>query len=185
MSHMSRDASSEVSVPTRDGTLAGTLFYPRQPAILFIHGWASSQEGYLPRARALSALGFICLTFDLRGHGDSPRGGGTTATRKEFFDDVLAAYDFLISRPGVGADRVGVVGASFGGYLGSLLTARRRVRWLALRAPANNPDAELGSAFEAVRRFAGELLLIESERDEVIPHEVVEGYRIALGDNSR
>jgi len=56
--------------------IKGTLILPRvvkdkNPGVLFIHGWTSSEEGYIPRAKAVAKHGAICLTFNLRGHGKS------------------------------------------------------------------------------------------------------------------
>src|SRR5262249_48619766 len=123
--------------------------------------------------------------FDLHGHGASEGEATSPVKTEEFLDDVIAAYDFLIGQNGVDRTRLGMVGASFGGYLSAILTLKRPVRWLALPAPADCPNGELGSAYEALRQFPGELFLIESEHDEVIPHGVVMGYRTALGDSSR
>ncbi len=48
--------------------LKATLFYPdkmnpRNPGVLFIHGWTSSEENYARRAKPLAECGGICLTF--------------------------------------------------------------------------------------------------------------------------
>jgi len=53
--------------------IAGTLLMhtPKVPGVLFVHGWGGSQEQDLGRAREVVGLGCICLTFDLRGHGES------------------------------------------------------------------------------------------------------------------
>jgi uncharacterized protein len=118
--------------------------------------------------------------------------------------DVLAAYDFLAAQHNVNADSIAVVGSSYGGYLAALLTALRPVKWLALRAPALYKDSDwklpkhrLGSeqklelyrkqsvrpdesrALRACTVFTGDVLVVESERDIVIPHQVVVNYREA------
>ncbi|HEX8183265.1 MAG TPA: CocE/NonD family hydrolase, partial [Blastocatellia bacterium] len=63
-----------------DGTrLSGDLFYPatmkaedKLPAIILCHGWGGVRE-HLNRAYApqFAAAGFVVLTFDYRGWGDS------------------------------------------------------------------------------------------------------------------
>src|SRR5205085_12682648 len=63
-------------------------------------------------------------------------------TRAQNLADVIAAYDLLAARPEVDAARVGLVGSSYGGYLATLLTAERKVRWLALHAPALYMDGD-------------------------------------------
>src|SRR5690349_4858240 len=79
--------------------LHGTLFYPEKPksqnpAVLFLHGWRSSEKNILGRAEALAKLGFVCMTFNLRGNGTS-EGDIALLTRQDFLNDALAAYDFL------------------------------------------------------------------------------------------
>ncbi|HSX09791.1 MAG TPA: alpha/beta fold hydrolase [Candidatus Saccharimonadales bacterium] len=125
-------------------TLVGNILFPeslksKNPALLFLHGWKSSQGRHIERAKKLVALGFICMTFDLKSHGKSD-GDRSMLSIKDYLDDVIAAYDFLKMQKHVDPDRIGIVGSSFGGYLGSLLTEKCPVKWLALQAPANYPE---------------------------------------------
>lgn len=194
------DESIDIEV---DGThIAGTIVAPaeRMPGVLFVHGWGGSQEQYQVRARELAALGCVCLTFDLRGHAQT-RGQHETVTRESNLQDVLAAYDRLASRPGVDPDAIAVIGSSYGGYMAAILTGLRPVRWLALRVPALYRDAgwdlpkrqlHKGDDLEIYRRsvvppddnralracaaFAGDVLIVESEQDAVIPHPVITSY---------
>lgn len=201
-------------MPTRDDvvgivvdgeTIAGTIVAPsrRVPAVLFVHGWGGSQDAYIARAREVAALGCICLTFDLRGHVQT-QAQKDTVSREENLRDVLAAYDVLAKQRGVDPERIAVVGSSYGGYLGAILTAERKVRWLALRVPAlykdsewNVPKARLKKAqdLEAYRKkpvlaqqsralracagFRGDVLIVESEHDVTVPHQVIVNYREA------
>src|SRR5690606_19439932 len=116
--------------------LAGTLVEPQTgvPGVLFVHGWAGSQARDRRRARALAQLGFVSLTFDLRGHGDNAE-RLESVTREENLDDICAAYDLLASQSQVDPGSIAVVGSSYGAYLAVLATAHRAVRWLALRVP--------------------------------------------------
>jgi dienelactone hydrolase len=185
-------SAQRVSFQSGGRTLSGTLVRPAfasgsSPALVFVHGWRSSQQSYVGRAESLAEEGFIGLTFDLHGHGESETDGSVLdSTRTEdFLADVVAAYDFLVLQGDVDANRIGVVGASLGAYLGVWATTRRRVRWLALRAPADHPQDKLGSALDALSGFSGDLLVVESELDRVIPHELVMSYLRAMADDSR
>lgn len=181
-------------------TLSGHLFDPdsakgRRPGLLFVHGLRSDQSGYLRRAEIASArLGISCFTFDLSGHGESP-GSLEELSPRAHLTDVLAAYDVLSAEGEVDSERIGVCAASYGAYLAALLTSDRPVRRLLLRAPALYADQDLdtpigtrrgtretqhsSAALESLSRFDGDVLIVESGRDEVIPPDTIEAYRSA------
>jgi uncharacterized protein len=199
-----RDEAVEIAVGGQ--RLAGTLVAPATaiPGVLFVHGWGGSREQYLARAREVAALGCVSLTFDLRGHARSD-GRNEDVSREDNLRDVLAAYDALAARPGVDRSAIAAVGSSYGGYLAAILTSLRPVRWLGLRAPALYEDAGWAlpkrsldkerlaayrrrpvgpgedRALAACAAFGGDVLLVESERDDVVPHPAVASYRAAFG----
>ncbi|HEY3180653.1 MAG TPA: alpha/beta fold hydrolase [Casimicrobiaceae bacterium] len=175
----------------------------RLPGVLFVHGWGGSQQTYLARAREVATLGCVCLTFDLRGH-EQTRSQFETVSREDNLRDVIAAFDALAGHDSVDAGAIAVVGSSYGGYLAAILTLVRRVKWLALRAPALYKDSEWelpkwqlkkvhnldeyrklpvapteSRALAACQQFDGDVLIIESEYDFVVPHQVLVNYREA------
>src|SRR5215212_1603675 len=187
-----RDERIDISVD--DQRISGTLVTPTTvvPAVLFLHGWGGTQEQYLARAREIAALGCVCLTVDLRGHAETQE-QKETVTREDNLRDALAAYDTLVSQQAVDKEAIAVVGSSYGGYLAAILTSLRPVRWLGLRVPAlyrdedwDEPkkrlnryelaayrrrplDPEENRALRACSEFRGDVLLVESERDDVVP----------------
>ena len=158
---------------------------------MFIHGLGSSQSGYISRAEAVTAaLGIVCLTFDLGGHGES-QGTLNELSPRDHLTDAVAALDRLTQIEYVDASRIGGCGASYGGYLAALLVAERPVRRLLLRAPAKYPDeyidtsiqswrgstaVESSAPFRALGAFRGQVLVVESELDTVIPPAVIDEY---------
>lgn len=183
-----------------DGSVAATVTSVDQPsgvAVLFVHGLGSDRRTNVERARALTAAhSATCMAVDLRGHGDSA-GRLSEVTPAQNLDDVLVGYDALVDQPSVDPERVVLCGASYGGYLSVLATAERPVARLVLRAPALYRDDVAGSTLSerrpgdslTGRRFIATLsatsmptLLVESELDEVIPHEVVATYLRARPD---
>lgn len=191
-----------VAIPVDGQVLGGTVITPvtSLPALLFVHGWGASQQSYLSRAREIAEMGCVCMTFDMRGHArtDEQR---EIVSREHNLRDLLSAYDMLAKHPAVDAAAIGVVGSSYGGYLGAILTAMRPVRWLALRAPALYEDhgwelpkvqlndkmdlsayrrrlvsPEENRALGACAGFRGDVLIVESENDEVVPHTVIANY---------
>ncbi|MCU1720544.1 MULTISPECIES: alpha/beta hydrolase family protein [unclassified Pseudomonas] len=185
--------------------IAGTLLSPsaKVPGILFVHGWGGSQQRDLARAKHITGLGCVCMTFDLRGH-EKTESQRRSVTREQNFADVLAAYDKLVGHPAVDTSSIAVIGSSYGGYLATLLTRQRPVKWLALRVPALYWDDEWSApkqgldrqrlsqyrlmtlgpgdnrALAACAEFSGDVLLVESEQDDYVPHSTLMSYRSAF-----
>ena len=194
-----------IDIPVDGVHIAGTLVAPSAmvPGVLLVHGWDGSQQQDIALAHELAALGCICLTFDLRGHARhvSQR---EAVTREDNLRDVLAAYDTLVGHPAVDPQAVAVIGSSYGGYLAAVLTSLRPVRWLGLRVPAiyrdenweqpkrrlNGDDLTLyrqttiepekNRALAACEDFFGDVLIVESENDTIVPHPVIENYLAAF-----
>lgn len=190
-----------ISIAVSGQELSGTFAVPEthMPGVLFIHGWSGSQQNDLHRAEEIAGLGCVCLTFDLRGHAgtEAMRGDVTPADNMA---DILAAYDRLVGHPLVDKSAIAVIGSSYGGYLAALLTAKRTVRWLSLRVPALyrdnswesikarldrddlnlyrgqyvSPDAN--TALGACAGFEGDVLVVESEFDHLVPHTTISNY---------
>jgi len=131
-----------------DGTrMSGNLFWPKDakegdkfPAILLCHGWGGVKEHlnrtYAPR---FAAGGFVVLTIDYRGWGESdsrlvmheampkPDADGNVTVKaqaiRELVDpfdqleDIRNALNFLEGEPMVDVNRIGIWGSSFGGGL--------------------------------------------------------------------
>ncbi|MEO8299471.1 MAG: alpha/beta fold hydrolase [Burkholderiales bacterium] len=196
----------KVEIGVDGGQISGTFITPGTlvPGVLLVHGWGGSQQQYVMRARDIAALGCVCLTFDLRGHALTRSLYFETVTREQNMQDVLAAYDTLAARQHIDPNAIAVVGSSYGGYLAAILTSMRPVKWLGLRAPALYIDtgwdspklqlhkeqdlkgyrnsfvpAEANRALRAVQQFGGDLLLVQSELDDLIPQTVLTSYREA------
>ena len=198
----------EIQIPIENGILAGTLFPGRgdgakKTAALFIHGWQSAQDRMFDLATTLSEHGITCLTVDVRGHGKTG-GNAETLSLKDFQDDIMAAYDFLISGDDVNKGAIGIIGSSFGGYLAALLSAQRKLAWMILRVPADYPDEsfeqpgissrysvdwckekknwQATKALRAIHAFQGRVLIVESEKDEVVPKETLLNFKNAIAN---
>lgn len=188
--------------------LKGTLIFPQKlkpknPGVLFIHGWNSKGERYLREAQKLAEKGAICLIFDLRGHGKS-EGRIDDLSRKDHLDDVLAAYDFLLSQKNVDKNKIGVVGISYGACLASLFVSKRKIRWLVFRVPSLHRDDDFtwpskkisieenrkyrknkiepkdNLSLKSLFQFKGDVLLVESEKDEYITQQTIDNYKNAI-----
>jgi dipeptidyl aminopeptidase/acylaminoacyl peptidase len=130
-----------------DGVEAhGQLFKPagangpaRRPAVVYVHGGGPRQMllGWHTRweysndygaNQYLASRGFIVLSVDYRlsvGYGQAfqfPDNAGVRGASE--YRDILAAGKYLQSRPDVDPNRIGIWGASLGGYLTALALGR-------------------------------------------------------------
>jgi uncharacterized protein len=102
--------------------LVGDVYYPadlkpseKRAGIVLCHGYTGVKDLYLPdNARVLTEAGYVALTFDYKGWGDSegPRSRLAPYSRVA---DVQAALTFLATLPDVDPERLGIYGTSYGG----------------------------------------------------------------------
>src|SRR5262245_22813262 len=99
--------------------LAGDLFLPadikpggRRAGIVLCHGYTGVRSIYLPdNARVLAEAGYVVLTFDYKGWGDSD-GAKTRLAPYSRVADVQAALTFMGAQPEVDAARLGTAPAT-------------------------------------------------------------------------
>ncbi|WP_108667912.1 alpha/beta hydrolase [Euzebya rosea] len=122
--------STDVTFPSGDLTLAGSLRHPDGPATgaaaLLISGSGPlDRDSNTRKARlgvsalladALADAGVLSLRYDKRGVGDSD-GDYDSAGLRDNIDDAVAALSFLRSQEGVDPERVVVVGHSEGALI--------------------------------------------------------------------
>ncbi len=111
-----------VQFASADLTLSGLIEKPEHaseqenvPAFIILHGFGSSKNAGNVRAPAkfLQNLGFATLTFDMRGCGESEGERGRLICLEQV-EDTRNALSFLQSCSGVDANRIGLMGSSFG-----------------------------------------------------------------------
>ncbi|MEK7111369.1 MAG: alpha/beta fold hydrolase [Patescibacteria group bacterium] len=180
-------------------------FSGKRPVVLAIHGWTSEMARYPERIAPLIEMGWIGVLFDMRGHGET---GGKlkTLSVKDHHEDCLAAYDYIKNIEYADTENIAVFGSSYGGYQACLLAAKRPVKHLILKAPAQYgdvlfeiPDKQRSTetteyrlhhhtpqdnqALRAINNFKGNILFIECEKDEQVPKQVINDYRSATTKN--
>lgn len=102
--------------------LAGVLFTPddpkegrTRPGIVLCHGYTGIKEVVLvDYARKFVGAGYVCLTFDYRGFGES-EGPRWRLIPLEQVEDIRNAITFLQAQKEVSQERIGLWGTSFGG----------------------------------------------------------------------
>ena len=84
-------------------------------AVLLCHGYTGVKDLYLPdNAMALNQAGYVAMTFDYKGWGDSEGPRNRLAPYSRVID-IQAAMTFLGLQPEVDAERIGLYGTSYGG----------------------------------------------------------------------
>jgi uncharacterized protein len=114
-----------------------------RPAIVFAHGNGERAEDWLDQFGDLRAAGLDVLIIEYPGYGIAEG----APTQPSITNAILAGYDWLRDREGVGAERIVAYGRSLGGGAAAQLAARRPVAALILE-----------SSFTSVRAFAGRFL---------------------------
>ena len=102
--------------------LCGDVYTPddlqpgeERAAVLLCHGYTGVKDLYLPdNARVLNEAGYIVMTFDYKGWGDSEGPRSRLAPYSRVLD-VQAAMTYLGIQPEVDAERIGLYGTSYGG----------------------------------------------------------------------
>jgi pimeloyl-ACP methyl ester carboxylesterase len=164
--HLDSTAEQTLTVAVPGATLAvKTAGDPQAPAVLLVHGFASSRRDNWMRTRWLPPLvdaGFRVVAPDLRGHGDSSRPRRLTAySVPRFVADLVAVLDAADARV------AHVVGYSLGARLAWELAARHpeRVASLVVGGPpvlGSFAGFDLAAAQAALRASAGPTPALES-----------------------
>ena len=114
-------AQRPVSFPTSDGGVVHAEEWGQgKHAVVLAHGGRFTKESWGEQARRFEGAGLRTLAIDFRGRGSSRGGTGAETDDERTHLDVLAAVDYLRTS---GADRVSLVGASFGGWAAARASA--------------------------------------------------------------
>ena len=137
-----------VTFTSTDGLRLAGWYIPsrNRAAIILCHGLGTNRADMLPQAVLLAEHGYGSLLFDFRAHGES-EGEMVTYGYAET-DDVLAAVDYLLSRPDVDPQRIGILGGSLGAAT-ALRAAARSIHLKAVVAESafTSLEDELASSF--------------------------------------
>ena len=117
----------EVRFPSPGDLQLAGWFIPPDPqgdgaTLVFLHGLGSNRGELLDEAVMLARHGYGALLLDMRNHGQS-QGTVTTLGHAEV-EDVRGAVAYLLARPEVNPERIGLVGSSMGGAVAIRAAAR-------------------------------------------------------------
>jgi dienelactone hydrolase len=171
-------------------TVKATLGFPEQvrdryPAVIVVHtlaGYRDANEGYV--AAELRKAGFATLTYD------SFAARGTTGTALEGSPgylpigvaDAYAALRLLSGEPRIDADRIAIIGFSYGAevaHLASFETLRSALDPGPVRFAAHvafYPGGTFGAIAEANAHTGAPVLMLLGEKDDNLPVTKIESY---------
>lgn len=168
----------ELKLASGDGEQITAVYLEHPDAqytILFSHGNAEDLGSVLPFMSQFHALGYSVLLYDYRGYGTSE---GRPSVRNTY-QDIDAAYRWLVEEKGVGPQRIIAQGRSVGGGPATWLAAHREVGGLVL-------ESTFVSAFRVktiapllpwdkfnnlkhIRQTACPALIVHGRNDQVLP----------------
>ena len=125
MSAAGQDVGEPITFTSQDSLLQGRLFKASAqpaPTVILLHGFPGGRGDVLGFGQALSASGWNAMSFTFRGLYESEG----TYTLSNTVEDVLAAAEFLRSRPDLLAleTPLAVLGWSGGGWSALMAAAR-------------------------------------------------------------
>lgn len=186
----------KVEFKVGDTVLRGSLFIPNGkgpfPGVIFFHGSGGSGDMYFDLAEKISNKNIIGFAFNYRGAGKSD-GVFEEQTLKMGIDDAMAALDFFQKLEQLDKNRIGLCGASFGGFLAAILASKFPIKSLILNVPAAYANEDLSKqrdfagelnertflnskAYKEIGNYKGNLLIIENELDDVLLPGMVKEY---------
>ena len=148
--------------------LSGILTTPenaqgkRFPGVLLVPGFMSTADAFFPGfADELNKGGFVSLTMDFRGFGESEGVRGEVIPYLQIYD-ASNAISYLQSRPEVNPDKIAILGVSLGGGEVAYIAARDR------RVKAVASMVLVGDGVRRMRKFRSE------EQWQTLMHKVQE-----------
>ncbi len=174
----------DVHFESRDGVRLAGSFFPgaRRATVILAHGRGGDRTWRLPHADYLHRDGFSVLLFDFRYRGES-EGDKQTLGAKEAWD-IEAAVRYLMKRPDVDPERIGVHGGSLGAASAILAAAElQEIKGVVAEIPFKSINSVIDHGFRhlvalpsfpfaPVSKFICELRL-GVDLDDVAPVKVI------------
>lgn len=142
--------SEDVSFLTPDGGLVYAIDTGKgEHAVILAHGGRFTKESWSEQIPDFVEAGFRVIAIDFRGRGDSR---GPQGSSSDEHMDVIGAIDYARAS---GAQRISIVGSSFGGSAAAAAVAERPgliANTVILAAPVEEPDRITGRTAYIVAR---------------------------------
>jgi abhydrolase domain-containing protein 17 len=173
-----QDTDEILKLRTAGGELISAVYLKTPDSrytILFSHGNAEDIGTVRQTSDRLQAIGFSVFLYDYRGYGTS----SGKASEANSYEDVDAAYDYLVETKQVPPDTILVMGRSLGGAVAIDLASKRKVGGLivessfvtAFRVMTRIPlfPIDKFNSLSKIGNVHCPVLVIHGARDELIP----------------
>jgi pimeloyl-ACP methyl ester carboxylesterase len=150
------------------------------PVIVFFHGNGELIDVVADDFQVPRSWGLAVLLVEYPGYGRS----SGSPSQASIASAAVAAYDWVVAQPSLDRTRVIAYGHSLGGGAATILSAERKVAALVLQSTFTSvksfarrffmPEFSVLDPFESlplVERYAGPVLVIHGEHDELVPKE--------------
>lgn len=161
-------------VPPSDDVLEGA------PAVVFVHGNGELIDHFVALSTPARQMGYAVLLVEYPGYGRSEG----SPSRRSLLRTHEQAYDWLVGRGDIDAERVVVFGRSMGGAVACELATRRRSAALVVMSSFTRlsefswqfalPPFLVRDRFACERDIAtypGPVLVLHGEHDDLVPFE--------------
>ena len=173
-----KDGPNILKITTQTGRKISAIYLPNSAAALTLlvsHGNGEDLGDDRYWIEDLHRIGFSVLAYDYAGYGTSDG----SPSEKAFYEDELAAYDYLVHELATPSEKIVIFGRSVGSGPAVYLAARRRVAGLILQSPFLSAFRVLTHIpilpfdkfpnYKDITRIQCPVFIIHGEADQLIP----------------
>ncbi len=173
----------DVYFQAEDGVKINAWFVPAKDSrftLLFSHGNGGNISHRVEKIVMLNQLGLDVFIFDYRGYGRS----SGRSSEKGFYEDMDAAYDYLVTKKNIQSEHIIPYGESLGGPVALELSRKKKVRAVITESTFTStmdmaralypifPSflmSEKFDAFSKIKNVKVPKLIIHSKNDDIVP----------------
>ncbi|WP_420631740.1 alpha/beta hydrolase [Candidatus Leptofilum sp.] len=181
-------AAETVRFTTADGITIAAWFVPppedgNGAVFIYAHGFGGNRGALLAQAAAMHQAGYGSLLVDLRNHGES--GDAISTWGQAESRDLVAAFEYLQTRPEVDSTRIGLVGKSMGGAAAALAASQLpELAVLVLESTYASLEENMPNIMPSIARAPGFLAAtVFSRIDSATDEPLTEIRTVAIVEN--
>jgi uncharacterized protein len=199
---LAQEIHTKINIPD-GGYLAANIIKPNQggslPAVIFLTGSSKTKESFQDIQYWFSNKGYYTLAFDFRGRGESSGQPGENTLRNQQYD-LKHTMSFITYHQPIDTIEISILGTSMGAFVAASIADEIPIKNLILSAPAmylpehesvpqmqldgkaaqiaveNKDKVDKSTSLQHLKKFMGNLLVLEHEQDDIIPSWLCQQY---------